>query len=337
MSELRKLQKVGYSTLTVSIPSRFVKSSNLKPGDVVFIEEEADGTLRLIPKPNPERNSRARISLDPTKIMLVERILEGCYALGFDKVEITSKDPVDKYFIEKCKDTIRRLKGLEIVETGPGQIIIQSFIDPTRFPVDGLMKRLQLIVSQSFENIMLALSHLKTSTARLNEVRRNSNEIKELYWLIVRQLLVALNRRELSKEIGIESPLHASGDRVVAKALVEIGSILERIGEEILIVKGKKVSISDNLKTKILELAKNVESIFVKTVESFLTPDLKLIKEATEDMENIVKKGNDFLRSNDDDFLDFKVMVLHLLYVVDYCSVINEISIHRFLRKSKPG
>ncbi|MFI5404755.1 MAG: AbrB/MazE/SpoVT family DNA-binding domain-containing protein, partial [Candidatus Gagatemarchaeaceae archaeon] len=43
------MQKVGYSTLSVSIPSEFAKDLNLKQGDSLLFREDADGTLRLIP------------------------------------------------------------------------------------------------------------------------------------------------------------------------------------------------------------------------------------------------------------------------------------------------
>ena len=42
------MQKVGYSTLAVSIPKRFAKEMNLSEGDSVLFREDADGTLRLI-------------------------------------------------------------------------------------------------------------------------------------------------------------------------------------------------------------------------------------------------------------------------------------------------
>ncbi|MBS7660132.1 AbrB/MazE/SpoVT family DNA-binding domain-containing protein, partial [Candidatus Bathyarchaeota archaeon] len=47
--ESRKIQKVGYSTLTVSLPSEWIKRSNIKQGDIVFIFQESDGTLKIVP------------------------------------------------------------------------------------------------------------------------------------------------------------------------------------------------------------------------------------------------------------------------------------------------
>ena len=47
--EARKVQRVGYSTLTVSLPRDWVGDVRLKPGDIVSIKREDDGSLKLIP------------------------------------------------------------------------------------------------------------------------------------------------------------------------------------------------------------------------------------------------------------------------------------------------
>jgi phosphate uptake regulator len=45
--EPRRIQKVGYSTLSVSIPMNWAKKMNVKKGDIVFLNEETDGALRI--------------------------------------------------------------------------------------------------------------------------------------------------------------------------------------------------------------------------------------------------------------------------------------------------
>jgi len=64
MDESRKVQKVGYSTLAVSIPKKFAKEINLSEGDSVLFREDADGTLRLIPATKARKSSKATIKAD---------------------------------------------------------------------------------------------------------------------------------------------------------------------------------------------------------------------------------------------------------------------------------
>jgi len=333
MDELRKVQKVGYSTLIVSIPSSYARRVGLKAGDFILLKEEADGTIRLIPKTNQEQEAEIKVQLDSLDNNLTSRILQGCYALGFDRIEIVSRETVHKNVVDSCKETVKNLRGLEIVESGPKKVVIQCFIDPTKFPVDGLIKRLQLLVSQSLESVISSLENSKVDTVKLNEVRRISGEIEVLYWLIVRQLLVALNKRELSAEIGIESPLHAAGDRVVAKALVEIGNVVSEIAEELVNVRERRFEFQRDKAERLKDLAKEVSKVFDETVEAFLTPEINLIRVATSDCEKALELWKNINRFDNPEPSSVRILASYFVSIVRYCSIINEISLHRFLRK----
>ena len=45
----RKIQRVGRSTLTISLPKEWEKNNMLKKGDIVACLPERDGSLRLMP------------------------------------------------------------------------------------------------------------------------------------------------------------------------------------------------------------------------------------------------------------------------------------------------
>jgi len=231
MDELRKLQQVSNSTLTVSIPSEYVKHLGLKKGGNIVVKEEADGTLRLIPTARKPKTAKASIRVDVVDTAeLLSRLVVSCYMLGYDAIELTSKAGMSPAYLAEANKTVRRLRGVEIVQSSEHVILAQSFMDPAKFPVDSLIKRLQLLVSKSLENSIVALRNGSPSV--LSEIRKIQGEIDELYWLIVRQLLVALSDREISVKIGLESPLHTSGDRVSAKTIEEIGQIILELTEE---------------------------------------------------------------------------------------------------------
>jgi len=223
---------------------------------------------------------------------------------------------------------------MEVVESDDRHIVAQSFIDPTKFPVDSLIKRLQILVSQSLEYVMDAVDLKQTGS--LNEVTRVQEEIDELYWLILRQLLVALNRRELASEIGIESPLHASGDRVSAKTLDEIGSIIKDVAEELARLRGKGTRMDPGVAENIRRLAAKAGEAFNTTVESLLTPDIKLIGRSVALVEEAMQleKGitHEMLESGEYGYA--RVLVSHFGQLARYCNIIIEISSHRLLRKT---
>jgi phosphate uptake regulator len=210
----------------------------------------------------------------------------------------------------------------------------QSFTDPTKFPVDSLIKRLQILVSQSLDDVVNALD--LEQTENLGNIARVQEEIDELYWLILRQLLVALSRRELAAEIGIESPLHASGDRVSAKTLDEIGNIIKEMAEELVRLKASGTVADSVVTARVRELAAKAGEAFSTTMESLLTPDIRLIENATSLVDDTLRLEREIT----DEMLQKReygyrrVLVSHFGQLARYCNIIIEIASHRLLRKS---
>jgi phosphate uptake regulator len=335
LDERRRVQKVGYNSLSISIPKQYAREMNLKQGDSLLFREDSDGTLRLIPA--TKAREAARITLRAEQVGSVEMLTElvvGCYALGYDTVEVVGKEPLEQATADGVLATVRRLRGLEVVESDERHIVAQSFLDPTKFPVDSLVKRLQILVSKSLESVTNSLDLRQTGS--LNQVARAKEEVDELYWLILRQLLVALNRRELASEIGIESPLHASGDRVSAKTLEEISGIIQDIAEELVRLRDQGAKVDAKVAAGMKRLAAKAGEAFNTTVESLLTPDVKLIGKSlalVEETMALEKEVTDELLASGE-FGSARVLVSYFGQIARYCNIIIEIASHRFLRKT---
>jgi phosphate uptake regulator len=46
--ERRKIQKVGRSTLSVSLPKDWIHLAEVKSGDVVYLDQSKNGALRIL-------------------------------------------------------------------------------------------------------------------------------------------------------------------------------------------------------------------------------------------------------------------------------------------------
>ncbi len=335
MDERRRVQKVGYNSLSISIPKQYVEEMHLKQGDSLLFREDSDGTLRLIPTTKAREATRATLKAEQTgSEETLSKLIVGAYALGYDTIEVLGKEPLDRATVDGVTRTVKRLRGMEVVESDPRRIVAQSFIDPTKFPVDSLVKRLQILVSRSLERITDSLD--LRQTGGLNEVARVQEEVDELYWLILRQLLVALDRRELASEIGIESPLHASGDRVSAKTLDEIGGIIQDMAEELVRLRGQGTRTDPKVTASVRRVAEKAGEAFNTTVESLLTPDIALIGKSlalVEETMKLEKEVTDELLASGE--LGYaRVLVSYFGQLARYCNIIIEIASHRLLRKT---
>lgn len=334
MTESRKVQKVGYSTLTVSIPAEYARELDLNAGDSVLFREETDGTLKLIPASKGGRTTKASIKADLVESEeLLTRVIVSCYVLGYDTIELTSKNGIRSSHLNVATKTLRRLRGVEIVESSQNRLRAQSFIDPTKFPVDSLIKRLQLLVSRTMEDSLQALQ--RGGPALLNDVRRIQDELDELYWLIVRQLLVALNDREVASKIGLESPLHASGDRVSAKTIEEIGRMMIELTEEIVRLREIGVKIEGEVPSRIEALARKAQESFNTTIEGLLSSDIRAIEKATKLVSETIAMERETMQQLESAERAFsRTIISDLGQVARYCNIIIEIALNRLLRKT---
>ena len=334
MDEQRKVQKVGRSTLSVSIPRGMAKELGVRRGDSLIFREETDGTVRLIPAGSAKRISKAVVKADGVGDDMLSRLIVGCYALGYDSIEVVKQEPFGQMTAEVVTETMKRLRGLEVVESDEKRIVAQSFTDPTKFPVDSLIKRLQMLVSRSLDTVIEAIDLKKTGG--LNEVARVKDQTDELYWLIVRQLLVALNRRDIAGEIGLDSPLHASGDRVMAKTLAEIGSVIQDVADELIRLKGKGTRMDAKVVADLRELASKAKEAFDVTIESLLTPDVKLVEKAA----GLVRQALELERESTHEVLESgefgyaRALASQFGQLARYCNIMIEIASHRLLRKT---
>lgn len=334
MSELRKVQKVGYSTLTVSIPAEYVRSMKLREGDNLMVKEESDGTLRLIPLGGSLKTVKASIKIDQvSNDELLSKLIVSCYMLGYDSIELSSRNKIRTSMLSHGSATLRRLRGVEIVESQENKLLAQSFMDPTKFPVDSLIRRLRLLVSRSLGASITALR--SGSPGLLNEIRRSQQEVDELYWLIVRQLLVALSNREISGKIGLENPLHTSGDRVSAKTIEEIGRMILELTEEIVNFKEIGMNVDEKMVSRIESLARKAQQAFESTMESLLTPDVQTVEKAMGEIDATLKLERELIpESLESEYPYMRAIISDFGQLTRYCNIIVEIALNRLLRKT---
>jgi phosphate uptake regulator len=350
--EVRKVQQVGYSTLVVSLPRDWVKEVGLKQGDVVSIMREEDGTLRLFPGVNKESKGPIKVIVEADKITeegLLTRIITGMYIIGHDSIHITSRRGLNKMHLEEIRKTVQRLTGISIVEQTLTYTTLQNFVDPTKFPVNGLLRRLYIITSSMLDAANRSLKEKRKDLA--NEVLHMENEVDRIYWLVVRQLLLAVKDRMIGKKLGIDSPLHIVGSRTVAKFLEEIGDCAEEIALEILRLIEMGYDPNEEVLSGVYGFFELVEDIYSKTMKAFFQLDLKLASEEAQKVDdanriasNLTEKifttiprySQNSITTNPhilNYYISLRTIIGTLERIAKHCSTISEITINRYLEK----
>ena len=340
--EARKVQRVGYSTLTVSLPRDWVEDVKLKAGDIVSIKREDDGSLKLVPgtehKRDEIRNCIVNADLCNSNHLLT-RVITANYILGHDTIQILAKDELKRNHLDEIRATTQRLTGLSIVEQTIKQITLQSFVDPTRFPIYGLIRRLHIIITSMVDVSIKALIERRPELA--SEVTHMEEESDRIYWLIVRQLLLAIRDRSVGTKIGIESPVHIAGNRVVAKTLEEMADCAENIANEVLSLKDREIN-SEAVLNDIARFGAETTRISEQTVKALLTGDIALANDSVEMVESAESEERKLTQKVLAHVKDptmaasLRIVVWNLAQITKYCRMIGEVTINRILEKPSP-
>jgi len=230
MPEVRRVQKLGKSTLMVSLPAEWVKNMGLRPGDAVNIEVFDDGSLRISPlgllSKRYERHIEIIVSRNSNESLLT-RSVYASYLLGHDKIDIKSVDEIlSETQLRAVRDAVRSLIGAEIVEHTPNKISIQILIDPSKYSALTLLGRMANIVKFMIQHIITSINDRQIHL--LKEVIELESELDRLYALTVRQLVLSQSDRSLIRYLGIRPPL-VTEYRSIVKSLEDVGDALAQI------------------------------------------------------------------------------------------------------------
>jgi len=339
--EIRKVQRVGHSTLTVSLPRDWVRQVGLKQGGIVTLRLSEFGELVVTPGTDFEADEMTvcKINADACKDSeLLSRIITGNYIMGRDTTIVASSTDLTPEQVNAIRDSTRRLSGLGIVEQTPNEAVIQCFLDPAKFSVTGLISRLHKVAASMLEGTLQALTERKYSLAL--EVLELESEADRLYWLILRQIFRAISTIPLSRHLGLESATHAVGYRAVSKHLEEIADCSEAIASQVISMSEGKYEGYSSVIDAVAKFGSETLSVSNGAMDSFSMMDIELANRTinrSKQLEGSEKELTDLVVSSVQDrklALALRVIVWNLLQISRSAQLISEVAMNRYLENN---
>jgi len=286
--EVRRVQKFGKSTLMVSLPAEWVKEVGLSPGESVYLEVDEDGSLKVYPPNMKLQNATKEVKvLLSNNIMpeIVTRIIYGLYILGFDKIEIESKDKLfSEDILRKVKEAVRSLIGYEITVQNVDYIQIQSFLDPTKYTMTSLLNRLINNLKQMLHYLSLGIK--EGSRTFLQETIELEKEVDRLYYLALRQLILSQSNRSLAYMIGVKR-IQLIGNRILIKAIEESADEISEAATDLLTLTPQELEEVKNYWNNMFDLIEQSTAIIDHTMKVLAKEDAKLINETMEELRTL--------------------------------------------------
>lgn len=332
----RRLQRLGTTTLVVSLPKQWVAERRLRPGDIVYIEANGD-RLTIHSREVVHEPASVVINADEVeKPEVLARIVTSCFLQGYDIVKVVSNTGLTGSQSQAILAAVESLPGFEVIEQTPRQIVLQAIIDPTRFKVEAIIRRLNVLV---ISMLGVAIDSLvRGISEKAGDVINTGKKLEELYSIAVRQLILALRNPSLAHTIGIDMPIAVLGYRLVAKALEEAGQHAIALAKESLNIRHKGAPSKRKVVDRLVSLAEEIQSLLTNGVNAFLTLDLKMINNVLDSLEGMANEIDSTERElieevSDVEFsLSLRVSLMHFSAILDSVKMIAEVALNKFVR-----
>lgn len=251
----RKIIRQGHNTLTITLPSEWVKRFNLKQGDEVNLVERENGLFVSAEK----QDSPSQIEIDITGLstMLIWKHISTAYRAGYNKIIVRFKpdsvyDSPFKYFAHYIPDShfsvktqlspqefvqqiSSRFVGFEAIDYGKDFCVMQEIGQSTTKEFDSSLRRIFLLLLHLSEGIIEDFS--KHQTGFIGKVHMVDMQIDKFHDYCARVL----------NKTGFEDPYKSS-------LTILLIFLLELVGDEFkhLAIQVKKSGSEVNSK-KIIE------------------------------------------------------------------------------------
>ncbi|MEM0374148.1 MAG: AbrB/MazE/SpoVT family DNA-binding domain-containing protein [Sulfolobales archaeon] len=260
--ETRKVQKLGSSSLFVTLPKKWISKWNVKPGDKIIMEVSDDGTLKLIAEKvkNVMNKRNIKIDVDSLKQPLLS-IIPCLYALGYDEILLLSKKGIDRSEIESLLSFSKQLVGAEVTEAGNNKVKIECLLDTEKLGLESLLRRLLNIISKKIDEIILLISDKIPN----KELQVTKDDLRRVYLMLLRRILG--NRYDTEKYI-VRNFIIISNITLLSYAY----NILEKITSYLL-----KVKLNEDDSKKLREIFQASNDILDEIIMTLLFPSVKRI------------------------------------------------------------
>jgi len=270
--ETRKVQRLGPSTLAMTLPAEWAKAHNVEKGDEVSIRMGGKGTLTVLPESASTEESEAVIRADNLDAGALERAIVAQYVLGRRVIHVEKTEgALESEHINAVYKAETQLMGLGVIEETPESIAIRCSVDPEDFTLDNLLERLENTGSTMRGEAVKSLAHSNTDLAQraLNRER----QANKIFVLLLRLIFTAYQNPNLCRAVGLDSSFPLIGYRSVAKNLELTADNAEDIADIVMDAEGEGLDIDSSTMRRVREFTDQVDEMTELAVQAVVERD----------------------------------------------------------------
>ncbi len=294
--ETRKVQRLGPSTLAMTLPAEWAGAQNVEKGDEISIRTGTNGALTVLPESVQVDEPEAIVHCDELDADAVERAIVSQYVLGRRIIHVEHDEgALDSDIINAVYRAETQLMGLGVIEETPESIAIRCSVDAEDFALDNLLERLERTGRTMRGEAIKALAHGNPDLAQraLNRER----QANKIFVLLLRLIFTAHGNPTLARAVDLDDGFPLIGYRSIAKNLELTADNAEDIADIVMETEGHTLTIDGAIMSEIRDLTAEVDEITTLAVEAAVERDYDLAIEARTNFADISEHERDILRA----------------------------------------
>ncbi len=298
---------VSGSSYIITLPKNWLEANKIKAGDVVYVEVGRD-SIRIFPSVTKTMEKEGVISGVKRADTLVRKIISH-YLAGYTSIKVEVSPEVRKAVYK----AVEMLIGAEIIEDYVNELKIVIFHSERRFKPEELLEKMFSITQSMHEDLSRCMKDFDESLCE--SILEREKEVDRLYFLILRQLKMALNYQDVASMINLK-PREILGYRIVVKNVERVADHLTTMAEEMI----KRKEGCD-----FYGISEEVRKSFKVAMHSFFRRDEDLAEELFEITRKLKAELSGFEAKNAEEALLKKTISDGLSRIVGYSEDVAEI------------
>ncbi|WP_371803994.1 PhoU domain-containing protein [Candidatus Lokiarchaeum ossiferum] len=246
----RKIQSFAKYSYAVTLPIHWIKKNHLEKKEkngsskdpAVNIFENPDGSLGIFPLKEKIKSKEQIFLLELDDLLKqnpniinekgISLILISYYMNGASGIEIQSKQPIPKEFIDQIEKTQTRLLfNWNLNRVSSRKLLIKNIFSET--PENIFQEEIPRYLRESFSILLWMLEDILTAMenedySNLQEIEQQDQKIDRYYFFIVRQIRTIFENPQISKPLNY-SHKKLIDLRLLAKLIEDVGDSLKEI------------------------------------------------------------------------------------------------------------
>lgn len=277
--EVRRVQRLGSSSLVITLPKEWTRRLGIKPGDQILLYDEGS-ELRISPL---EKKVDSGVYLDLTRIepQLASYIITCIYLSGFDtatvKMPRTGSD-----LVEELRFRSQRFMGAEVYKVGNGEIKVDILLDMNKVDLSRLFKIMSNNISK-ITRILINKFQNRESPDDIKQAEFLRSDFMGTLYLAMRYI----GSRRLAEPGKTGSSLLSIQTAIVSNYM---GFLVDLLYDILVELNEAIYKTSGNEKKQIVAVLKGIEEAGSLTLRLIASPSTKRITELHGIVEDIDKR-----------------------------------------------